>query len=112
MGKRSPHEEAAVVENYLQYVNSTRNGQRTADYYTKKINEIQERLDTEELTMLVQLDLVQKIRNFEAAREQIVEDPTDEFREVIASYSKRKGISRAAWREMKVPMSIIREAGL
>lgn len=34
------------------------------------------------------------------------------FSEVVASFSKRKGVSYAAWREIGVPARVLKEAGI
>lgn len=41
-----------------------------------------------------------------------VEELEEEFVKVVAAYSQRKGITRRAWREVGVPASVLKRAGV
>jgi hypothetical protein len=60
---------------------------------------VQQRLDVD--AQLAQIDQAARLRELEAA-----------FVEVAASWAKRSGISAAALREVGVPASVLRRAGL
>jgi len=65
----------------------------------REVELIQQRLDID--AQLAQIDQAARIRELEAA-----------FVEVAASWAKRTGISAAALREVGVPTSVLRRAGL
>lgn len=67
--------------------------------YLKRVDLVQQRLETEET-----LTSMRESANLEELEEGFVE--------VAKSYSDRKGISYSAWREVGVPASALRRAGI
>ena len=65
----------------------------------KRVALVQDRIDASEA--LAKANAAQNIEDLEAG-----------FVEVAAAYSKRKGISYAAWREVGVPAATLKEAGI
>lgn len=109
--------ESRAIKAYLEALGSRRPGRPvTADSVRKRIESIDEKLATEE-DPLKQLDLRQeKLDAEETLKEVEAKEDIDEleksFVEVAKSYSERKGISYAAWRQVGVPAGVLKDAGI
>lgn len=106
-------EEARAVRDYLDSLGRT---VPDPDVIDEKVEQIQAKIDAEPDT-LKRLALVQRRLDKEAelARAERLPDPETlerEFVKAVAGYSERKGITYAAWREVGVPASVLKEAGL
>jgi hypothetical protein len=109
--------ESRAIKAYLEALGSRRPGRPvTAESVRKRIETIDEKLAAED-DPLKQLDLRQERIDAEATlREVEAKEDIDElenaFVEVAKSYSERKRISYAAWRQVGVPASVLKEAGI
>lgn len=109
--------ESRAIKSYLQALGSRRPGRPvTAESVQKRISAIDERIAAE-TDPLKQLDLRQeKIDAEETLKEveakQDIEELEAGFIEVAKSYSERKGISYTAWRQVGVPASVLKQAGV
>lgn len=109
--------ESRAIKSYLQALGSRRPGRPvTADSVRKRIESIDERLAGED-DPLRALDLRQERLDAEATLKDVeAKEDIDElekgFVETAKSYSQRKGISYAAWRQVGVPASVLKAAGI
>ncbi len=109
-------EQSRIVREYLNTLGPARRGRkRTAESVERKLQQVMEQLSTatDPLTRL-QLHaeaerLEHELGDFEEVDAAEIEQ---EFVRVAADYSKRKGISYNAWRNLGVPASVLREAGV
>lgn len=110
--------ESRAVKNYLQALDDNRSKQGRR----RKPESIQLRLDSIEASIptadpMNRLSLIQE-RNDLSAELANVSEATDisgledAFREVAKAYAERKGIGYSAWREIGVPASVLKEAGI
>jgi hypothetical protein len=95
--------EARIVRSYLEAL-----GSRTRDT-EKSLVSIDQKLTNTELSALERLNLLQRRRNLVRVSEQNFESA---FVDVAASYSARMGIEFATWREMGVPVRVLKLAGV
>lgn len=110
--------ENKAVGAYLQGLESNRprpGRRRTAESMQKRIEAIGEALES--ATPIRRVQLVQERLDLERALSAPAEtmdisELEDAFVEVAVSYSGRKGITYAAWREVGVPAAILRRAGI
>lgn len=103
-------QETKAVDEYLSALTPGRGGYRPR----RTPQELQVEIDAEK-NPIRKLALVQQRLNIENALNGKVlkmEELTESFVAVAASFAKRKGISYAAWREMGVPPKILKEAGI
>lgn len=109
--------ESRAIKAYLEALGSRRPGRPvTAESVRKRIETIDEKLAAED-DALKQLDLRQERIDAESTLKEVeAKEDIDElekaFVEVAKSYSDRKGISYAAWRQVGVPASVLKEAGV
>lgn len=109
--------ESRAIKAYLEALGSRRPGRPvTADSVRKRIETIDEKLATE-ADPLKQLDLRQERLDAEEALKDVeakedIDALESGFVDVAKSYSERKGISYAAWRQVGVPASVLKEAGI
>lgn len=109
--------ESRAIKAYLEALGSRRPGRPvTAESIRKRIEAIDEKLAAEE-DSLRQLDLRQERIDAESTLKEVeAKEDIDKleraFVEVARSYSDRKGISYAAWRQVGVPASALKEAGI
>lgn len=111
-------EQGLIVKKYLEYVANNR-PKRGRKRTVERINA--ELLDTRRRIVdadpLERLELVQKRLDLEAELKGAA-DPDDftatekAFIAVAKAYSKRKGISEPAWRELGVSTTVLRKAGI
>ena len=111
-------EEGRIVRAYLEALESTkprRGRKRTVDSIRKKLEAIEQELDT--ASPLNRLHLVQEQRDLEAELAhsgQAVDVGTleKEFIRVAKDYSGRKGLSYSAWRAVGVSATVLEKAGI
>lgn len=109
--------ESRAIKAYLEALGSRRPGRPvTTDSVRKRIETIDEKLSTE-ADPLKQLDLRQERLDAEEALKDVeakedIDALESGFVDVAKSYSERKGISYAAWRQVGVPASVLKEAGI
>ena len=109
--------ESRAIKAYLEALGSRRPGRPvTADSVRKRIESIDEKLATED-DPLKQLDLRQERLDAEATLKEVeakedIDELEKSFVETAKSYSERKGISYAAWRQVGVPAGVLKEAGV
>jgi hypothetical protein len=109
--------ESRAIKSYLQALGSRRPGRPvTAESVQKRIAAIDDRISAE-TDPLRQLDLRQEkidaeetLKDVEAKQD--IEELEAGFIEVSKSYSERKGISYTAWRQVGVPASVLKQAGI
>lgn len=108
--------EGRVVRNYLKALDS-RDGKRG------NVEALQDRLNEITATLEKETDPVRKVlftqrrleleKEIEKAKNRVgLDDLEAEFKKVAPSYSKRRGISYIAFREVGVPASVLKEAGI
>ena len=108
--------EAAAIKRYLQALDSRRPGrpvtlaglQEKLDLLIAKIADEEDALKKVDLVQM-RLDTEQRIAGFEEVDFETLEA---EFVRYARVYSERKGISYSAWREIGVPASVLRQAGI
>lgn len=109
--------ESRAIKSYLQALGSRRPGRPvTAESVQKRITAIDERISAE-TDPLKQLDLRQERIDAEETLKEVeakqdIEELESGFIEVAKSYSGRKGISYTAWRQVGVPASVLKQAGI
>jgi hypothetical protein len=109
--------EARAIKAYLEALGNKRPGRPvTKESVTARIARLEDKIATEENP----LKAVEHRQARLEAEQQLaeLEDPVDMealengFVDVVASYSDRKGISYAAWRETGVPAAVLKRAGI
>lgn len=111
--------ESRAVSNYLEALAAyapKRGRKRTVESVMARLEAVEAELD--EADMLTRLNLVQERMNLtdELARLEAggsdLPELEEGFVEIAASYSERRGISYAAWREIGVAAEVLRRAGV
>ena len=110
--------ENRAVSAYLEGLESNRprpGRRRTAESMHKRIEAIGEALES--ATPIRRVQLVQERIDLErelSTPDEIVDisELEDDFVAVAVSYSGRKGITYAAWREVGVPAAVLKRAGI
>jgi hypothetical protein len=110
--------EGRAVRDYLAALRANkpkRGRKRTTDSIKKRIDSIEDQLPTAD--PLTEVKLIQErfnlSRELETMDSQIdLQSLEDAFVGVASSYSDRQGISYAAWREVGVPASVLKRAGV
>jgi uncharacterized protein YicC (UPF0701 family) len=110
--------EGRVVREYLDALRANkpkRGRKRTPDSISKRLAAIEEELA--EADALTELKLVQERRDLTAELAAMgqnvdVADVEEAFVKVAASYTRRQGISYSSWRDVGVPASVLRRAGI
>lgn len=110
--------QSRAVRDYLDMLETDgrRSSNKSPDQLNAKIHELQTRID-DESNPATRLDLVQKRLEAEEQLAAAEDAPDTEavekaFVESAAEYSKRKGISYPAWREVGVPAAMLKAAGV
>ena len=111
-------EQGRAVRRYLEALDAhkpRRGRKRTPESMQKRLEAIEEKLA--QADPLTRLQLVQERmdlqRQLEAADTTIdLQELEDEFVKAAADYSRRKGITYAAWREAGIDPAILRRAGI
>jgi len=111
-------EQGRAVRRYLEALDAhkpRRGRKRTPESMQKRLDVIEEKLA--QADPLTRLQLVQERmdlqRQLEAADTTIdLQELEDEFVKAAADYSRRKGITYAAWREAGIDPAILRRAGI
>jgi hypothetical protein len=112
--------EARVVREYLSAPRTsrpTRGRRRTVASITARLATIEAKLESAAANPIIELQLRQEQCDLTAERAAFGEQPdlsalVDEFVTVARSYSDRKGISYATWREVGVPAATLKRAGI
>ena len=111
-------EQGRAVRRYLEALEAhkpRRGRKRTPESIQKRLAVIEEKLpDADPLT---RLQLVQERmdiqRQLEAADSTVdLQELEDEFAKAAGDYSRRKGITYAAWRELGIDPAVLRRAGI
>ncbi len=110
--------ESRAVKDYLQALDSNRpkrGRRRTAESVQKRLDVVNESIATAE--PVARLSLIQERNDLEVELDQFgadtdITDLEQAFTEVARSYSERKGIRYAAWREIGVPAAVLKDAGI
>jgi hypothetical protein len=110
--------ESRIVSTYLEALTANkpkRGRKRTAESITNRLEAIESEL--EDADMLSRVNLIQERMDLEhelAAMEEKVDisEFEAEFVKVAKSYSERRGISYAAWREAGIDAAILKKAGV
>ena len=109
--------EARALKEYLEAIGGRKPGRPiTADSVKKRIDDLKRRIAAEQNRLRV-VELHQQLIDAQVAlsKTSSVVDLTALERAFVAhaaSYSKRKGISYAAWREAGVSASVLKDAGI
>lgn len=105
--------EASIVKKYLESLNERPSHQiRDAE---RQLEQVQAAIETEgnpaKLLGLYQrrIDLINYLEHKDTKK---ASEAQWEFSLVVKSYSDRRGISYAAWREVGVPAEVLKEAGI
>lgn len=113
-GRRQGH----AVRKYLEWLDrdKKRGPKVSPDRLKARIEDLQDQIDAQEDPQL-RLELVQQRLDAErdlANREdeENLDDIVADFVRIAKSYSDRKGITYTAWRELGVPASVLRDAGV
>ena len=107
-----------TVSSYLNALDSIkpkRGRQRSAERMQARVAELPDEIA--QAKPLKRVHLIQELMDLEAelAKEEETVDISgaeSEFIAIAAEYSQRKGISYAAWREVGVPASVLKAAGV
>lgn len=109
--------ESRLIKAYLNATRSRRPGRPvTAESLRTRIESLDSRLASETDALKI-VDLHQERLDAEDALKTLDDAPDitqaeKDFIEVAASYSERKGISYTAWRQVGVPASVLKAAGI
>jgi hypothetical protein len=111
-------EQGRIVRRYLEALDAhkpRRGRRRTAESMRNRLAKIEDELEVAD--PLQRLQLVQERIDLEAdlakADDKVdISALEDEFVRAAKSYSERKGISYAAWRELGVPAATLKSAGI
>ena len=114
VAQRERHAVAAYLD-ALDGARPKRGRRRTPESIDKRLAKIDEELVS--ASSLTRLQLVQERLDLLAERSSMGEEvdlaPVEEaFVAAARSYSERKGISYAAWRELGVPADVLKKAGI
>ncbi|MEY2396922.1 MAG: hypothetical protein QOJ00_96 [Actinomycetota bacterium] len=111
--------QSLAVKNYLEALETTkpkRGRKRTPETIQKQIADIDAQLDS--APVVTRLNLIQRRMDLVADQEALSGPGVDidaleaEFVKVAAAYSKAKGITHAAWREIGVDPAVLKKAGI
>ncbi|MGE0877247.1 MAG: hypothetical protein AB7L13_02045 [Acidimicrobiia bacterium] len=110
--------EGRAIRNYLEALDAhkpKRGRKRTPDSIERRLASIEEEI--EEADPLTRVNLIQERMDLQAELDSMTETVDlaaleDEFVEAAASYSERKGITYAAWRELGIEASVLKRAGI
>ena len=109
--------ETRVVRQYLEALEVRQSGgrRRSKESLQKKLAAVEQ--DLESADAVGRLHLVQERINLqkaiEAAEQNVdIDELENDFIDIAASYSERKGISYQAWREVGVPPKVLQAAGI
>lgn len=110
--------EGRAIRNYLEALDAhkpKRGRKRTPDSIERRLAAIEE--EYEEADPLTRVNLIQERMDLQGELESMTETLDigaleDEFVEAAASYSERKGITYAAWRELGIEASVLKRAGI
>lgn len=113
--------QAKAVRDYLEALEADRSAGTPGrpsdpDAVRAKIADYQQRIHDED-DSLKRVELIQKRLDSEDHLEQLETTPDlagqlERFVQVAKEYSERKGITYTAWREMGVPASVLKSAGI
>ena len=111
-------DQGRAVRRYLEALEAhkpRRGRKRTPESMTKRLEAIEEKLP--QADPLTRLQLVQERmdlqRQLEASDSTVdLQELEDEFVKAAADYSRRKGITYAAWREAGIDPGVLRRAGI
>ncbi|MBV8302920.1 MAG: hypothetical protein JOZ04_01825 [Acidimicrobiia bacterium] len=111
-------DQGRAVRRYLEALEAhkpRRGRKRTPESMTKRLGAIEEKLP--QADPLTRLQLVQERmdlqRQLEASDSTVdLQELEDEFVKAAADYSRRKGITYAAWREAGIDPGVLRRAGI
>lgn len=109
--------ESRAIKAYLKALSARKPGRPvTVESVQKRIASLDQRIDSE-TDPLKQLELHQEKLDAEETLKEVeakedIEELEQGFVEVAKSYSDRKGISYTAWRQVGVPASVLKEAGI
>ena len=111
-------EQARVVSAYLDALEGNkpkRGRKRTPESIDRQLALLDERLA--KANAISRLSIIQQRIDLLEAREALqghvdLSAYEDDFVDVAAGYGQRKGISYAAWRELGVPASVLKRAGI
>ncbi len=110
--------QARAVRAYLQALETGQQPGRPVDRHAvaKRIEQLQAEI-YQETSPVKRVELIQ--RRIDAERQLVqIEDQANHqelergFVEAVQEYSERRGITYSAWRELGVPASVLREAGV
>jgi hypothetical protein len=111
-------EEGRAVRQYLEALEAhkpKRGRKRSPETIQKRLNQIEEKLDSAD--PLSRVHLVQERMNLQlelAAKDAVVDLAAleEDFIRAAKNYGERKGISYAAWREAGVDAGVLRRSGI
>ena len=111
-------EEGRAVRQYLEALEAhkpKRGRKRSPETIQKRLNQIEEKLDSAD--PLSRVHLVQERMNLQlelAAKDAVVDLAAleEDFIRAAKNYAERKGISYAAWREAGVDAGVLRRSGI
>lgn len=109
--------QAAAVRNYLQALESKASTRRVNEgKLRERIDETEQRIHAEQ-NPAKRVELIQKRLDYETQLATLEEEPDLEalerdFKDAVKEYSERKGVTYTAWRELGVPASVLRGAGV
>jgi hypothetical protein len=112
---RAESRAVSVYLNALEANKPKRGRKRTPDSVRSRLDAIAGEIDDVDVMTRLrlvqeQMDLTAELADMEATTD--VSNYEADFIDVAHSYSQRRGISYAAWREIGVPASILRQAGI
>lgn len=110
--------EGKAVRDYLEAIEQhkpRRGRRRTADSVKKQLAAIEQELA--EATGIRRVELIQRRLDLQTELERLQESDQlpkleRDFVKVAKAYSRRRGITYAAWREAGVPAEVLRRAGI
>ncbi len=115
----TPQREFRIVQRYLNALQAASERKNVSpEKLTAKLEQVNERLSAKGIDPIARLadvqlriDLRDKLRNALTTDDNMPELEA-EFVQVAVSYSQRKGLTYGAWREIGVPATVLRAAGV
>lgn len=110
--QRARQEETAAIRDYLEHI-AKYGKRRRRDNYERSLDAVETKLSLGNLTAVERLTLIQRKRDLERMiNEPLPQDNAEQFIKYAASYSERKGIEYATWREFGVQAKVLKRAGI
>lgn len=114
MDAAAKREAAAAIEAYVDFLHyDTKTISHSPEWLKDKIKDIKAQMKLPDVTWVQKAKLLQRLKDYEAELEGGSESDRlkQGFIENAVAWSTESGIDAAVWRDLKVPASVLKEAG-